>query len=40
MPGIQIRYIAMLRGINVSGHNIVRMADIRASFAALRFRNV
>src|SRR5258705_355278 len=30
----------MLRGINVSGHNIVKMEDLRASFGALRFRNV
>jgi len=40
MPGKRICYIAMLRGINVSGHNIVKMEDLRASFGALRFRNV
>ena len=33
-------YIAMLRGINVSGHNIVKMEQLRASFAALGFSNV
>jgi uncharacterized protein (DUF1697 family) len=33
-------YIAMLRGINVSGHRIIKMEQLRASFAALGFRNV
>src|SRR5579863_2911170 len=33
-------YIAMLRGINVSGHKIVKMEQLRASFAALGFSNV
>jgi uncharacterized protein (DUF1697 family) len=33
-------YIAMLRGINVSGHNIIKMEQLRASFAALGFSNV
>jgi uncharacterized protein (DUF1697 family) len=33
-------YIAMLRGINVSGHNIVKMELLRASFAAMKFTNV
>ena len=28
-------YIAMLRGVNVSGHNKVAMADLRALFDAL-----
>jgi uncharacterized protein (DUF1697 family) len=32
-------YIAMLRGINVSGHNIIKMEQLRASFAALGFSN-
>ncbi|MBT3571758.1 MAG: DUF1697 domain-containing protein [Flavobacteriales bacterium] len=26
------KYIALLRGINVSGHKIVKMADLRALF--------
>ena len=30
----------MLRGINVSGHKIIKMEQLRASFAALGFRNV
>jgi uncharacterized protein (DUF1697 family) len=33
-------YIAMLRGINVSGHCIIKMERLRASFAALGFSNV
>ncbi len=33
-------YIAMLRGINVSGHNIIKMEQLRASFAALGVSNV
>ena len=33
-------YIAMLRGINVSGHKIIRMEQLRASFGDLGFANV
>jgi len=33
-------YIAMLRGINVSGHNIIKMERLRACFAALGLANV
>jgi uncharacterized protein (DUF1697 family) len=33
-------YIAMLRGINVSGHKIIKMESLRASFAALGFGDV
>ena len=33
-------YIAMLRGINVSGHKIIRMELLRKSFEALGVRNV
>lgn len=33
-------YIAMLRGINVSGQKIVRMERLRQTCAALRFRSV
>jgi uncharacterized protein (DUF1697 family) len=32
--------IAMLRGINVTGHHIIRMEELRASFARLGFKNV
>jgi uncharacterized protein (DUF1697 family) len=33
-------YIAMLRGINVSGHNTIKMEHLRALFSDLGFRNV
>ena len=33
-------HIAMLRGINVSGHKIIKMERLRACFAALGFSNV
>ena len=33
-------YIAMLRGINVSGHKMIRMEALRASFGALKFTRV
>jgi len=33
-------YIAMLRGINVSGKNLIKMEQLRASFTALGFANV
>ena len=36
MPG----YIAMLRGINVSGHKVIKMERLREAFESLGFRNV
>jgi uncharacterized protein (DUF1697 family) len=33
-------FIALIRGINVSGHNPVKMERLRASFEALGFHNV
>jgi uncharacterized protein (DUF1697 family) len=33
-------YIALLRGINVSGHRAVKMEDLRALCSGLGFRNV
>ncbi len=33
-------YVAMLRGINVSGQKIIKMEKLRASFEALGFRHV
>jgi uncharacterized protein (DUF1697 family) len=33
-------YIAMLRGINVTGYKIIKMEALRAAFAALGFKNV
>src|SRR3982751_3388903 len=35
-----IKYIAFLRGINVGGHHIVKMEDLRRIFASMRFENV
>ena len=34
------QYLALLRGINVGGKNIIKMADLKASFEALGFSNV
>jgi len=33
-------YVAMLRGINVSGHKPIKMEDLRAQCGDLGFRNV
>ena len=33
-------YIALLRGINVSGHKKIKMPDLKAMFEALGFTNV
>ena len=38
MPGIV--YVALLRGINVGGNNMVSMADLRDSFGELGFSDV
>jgi len=35
-----MKYIALLRGINVGGNNKVSMADLKTCFEALRFENV
>jgi uncharacterized protein (DUF1697 family) len=35
-----VRYLALLRGINVGGKNIVKMADLRARFDRLGLDNV
>ena len=34
------RYLVLLRGINVGGKNIIKMADLKASFEAMGFSNV
>jgi uncharacterized protein (DUF1697 family) len=34
------RYVALLRGINVGGKNLIRMSDLRACFEDHGFRNV
>ncbi|MDP4090405.1 MAG: DUF1697 domain-containing protein [Bacillota bacterium] len=35
-----MRYIALLRGINVSGQRTIKMADLRSMLEALEFKNV
>ncbi|HEX8247779.1 MAG TPA: DUF1697 domain-containing protein [Pyrinomonadaceae bacterium] len=35
-----IKYAALLRGINVGGHHIVKMEELRRIFAAMNFENV
>lgn len=35
-----MRYIALLRGINVGGNNIIKMADLKKSFEEMKFENV
>ena len=37
---IKMKYAALLRGINVGGHNKIRMETLREMFAALQFENV
>lgn len=34
------KYVALLRGINVGGHKLIKMADLREVFARSGFRNV
>ena len=38
--GTQVRHVALLRAINVGGHNRVAMADLRALFAHLGYESV
>lgn len=33
-------YVTILRGINVSGHNMIKMADLKKMFETLPFENV
>lgn len=35
-----MRYVALLRGINVGGNTMIKMEELRAMFEALRFGNV
>ena len=35
-----MRYVALLRGINLGGNNMIRMADLKAEFEKLGFKNV
>jgi uncharacterized protein (DUF1697 family) len=34
------QYVALLRGINVGGKNLIKMTDLKACFESLRFKNV
>jgi uncharacterized protein (DUF1697 family) len=36
----RVQYLALLRGINVGGKNLVRMADLRAAFEEMDFADV
>ncbi|HCS21525.1 MAG TPA: DUF1697 domain-containing protein [Bacteroidetes bacterium] len=35
-----LRYVVLLRGINVGGNNIIKMTDLKASFEKMGFQNV
>jgi len=35
-----IRYLALLRGVNVGGRNLVKMTDLRAAFEGMGFEDV
>ncbi len=35
-----VKYVALLRGINVGGHKKIKMADLQDTFASLGFQNV
>ena len=35
-----MRYVALLRGINVTGKNMIKMETLRATFESLGFENV
>ena len=36
----QNRYVALLRGINVGGNNLIKMLDLRSSFGSMGFTDV
>ena len=38
--GLEMRYIALLRGINVSGQKKIKMIDLKNLFESLGFKNV
>jgi len=35
-----MRYVALLRGINVTGKNMIKMETLRDTFTALGFKNI
>lgn len=40
MVGPTLRYVALLRGINVGGNNLIKMVALKSSFEALGFEDV
>ncbi|RPI70922.1 MAG: DUF1697 domain-containing protein, partial [Ignavibacteriales bacterium] len=36
----KIQWLALLRGINVGGNNIIKMADLKTCFESLKFSDV
>ncbi len=34
------RYVALLRAVNVTGHQIIKMEDLRTMFSAMKLKNV
>jgi len=41
VTGVRVaRYLALLRGINVGGNNVIRMTDLRSCFEGLGLRDV
>lgn len=36
----ETKYLALLRGINVGGHNIIKMADLKSCFEEMEFADV
>jgi uncharacterized protein (DUF1697 family) len=39
-PARSLRYVALLRGVNVGGHKPVKMAELEEAFAGLGLKNV
>lgn len=39
-PKFMTTYISLLRGINVSGHNLIKMNDLRTAYGNLDFKNI
>ncbi|MHB8320382.1 MAG: DUF1697 domain-containing protein [Acidimicrobiales bacterium] len=39
-PAMSVRYVALLRGVNVGGKNIVAMSELRKLFDSLGYSSV
>ena len=37
---VRVKYISLLRGINVGGHRKIRMADLKVMYEGLGYRDV